>query len=91
VKGEPVTVHVHIERLVLDGLPVPPAQRPVLQAAVEAELARRLATGDPRSGPLSGGTFARLATQTIHLSAQSNAGTLGRQIADAVHTGLTRD
>ena len=90
MKGEPVTVHVHIERLVLDGLHVPPDQRPLLEAAVEAEFARRLAAGDPTSGVLSGGAFARLATPTIHLPAHHDAAMLGRQIASAVHTGLTR-
>jgi len=86
-----VSIHVHIERLVLDGLPVPPAQRPLLRAAVERELAHRLAAAGPRSGMLSGGTFARLATQTIHLPAQPDIGAVGRQIAGAVHTGLTHD
>jgi hypothetical protein len=87
-----VRIHVHIERLVLDGLHVPAAERPLLRAAVEREVARRLAAADPRSGMLAGGAFARLlTTPTIHLPAQPDAGVIGRQIAGAVHTGLTHD
>jgi hypothetical protein len=85
-----MTVHVHIERLVLDGLPVPPAERPLLQAAVEGELARRLAADGASSGVLAGGAFARLAAPPVHLPARPDAVTVGRQIAGAVHTGLAR-
>ena len=35
-------IHLHIERLILDGLPIECAQGPHVQAAVEAELARLL-------------------------------------------------
>ena len=35
-------IHLHIERLILDGLPIERAQGPHVQAAVEAELARLL-------------------------------------------------
>jgi hypothetical protein len=34
-----MNINVNIERLVLEGVSVPPSQRPLLQAAVEAELA----------------------------------------------------
>jgi hypothetical protein len=37
-----MNISVHIERLVLDGLFVSHGQRPLLQAAVEAELTRLL-------------------------------------------------
>lgn len=84
-----MTVHVHIERLVLDGLPFPPAQGSLLRAAVEGELADRLATDGLVTSVSAGGAIARLATRPIQLSAQPDAGALGRQIAAAVHTGLT--
>jgi hypothetical protein len=84
-----VSVHVHIERLVLDGLAVAPAERPLLRASLEADLAARLATNGLAAGVPAGGAIARLTTRPIQLSAQPDAGALGRQIADAVHTGLT--
>ena len=33
-----MNVNLHIERLVLDGIPLGPGQRPQLRAAVEAEV-----------------------------------------------------
>ena len=40
-------VRLHIERLVVDGLPLTPAQAARMQAALERELARLLVHGDP--------------------------------------------
>ena len=50
-----MTIHVHIERLVLDGLPVTHAQGPQVRAAVEAELARWLAERGLAPGLAQGG------------------------------------
>jgi hypothetical protein len=86
-----VEIRVHIERLVIEGLPVLPVQRPLIQAALEAELADRLAASGPEPGMLAGGTIPRLTAGTIHLSPQPGAAALGRQIAGAIHTGLARD
>lgn len=38
-------ISVHVERLVLEGLPVSVSERPLLQAAIEAELTRLLRNG----------------------------------------------
>jgi hypothetical protein len=38
-------IQIYIDRLILDGISVPHSQRPLLQAAVEAELGRLLAEG----------------------------------------------
>jgi hypothetical protein len=98
-----MNVIVHIERLVLDGLPVTSAQLPLLEAAVEAELVRRLVDGDLVMGIPPGGALSRaaasgqglfvpqLAPGTIHLRTPADARALGGQIAQAVHTGLTHD
>lgn len=82
-------IRVHIERLVLEGIPVSPGERPLIQAALEAELADRLAAGG--HGALAGGATPRLDTGTIHLSRQPESAALGRQIAGAIHAGLARD
>src|SRR6266851_2946508 len=63
----PVDIRVHIERLVLEGLPVPPGQRPLIQAALEAELANKLAASGPGADMLAGGAVPRLAAGTIHV------------------------
>jgi hypothetical protein len=86
-----VDIRVHIERLVIEGMPVSPGERPLIQAALEAELADRLAAGSLEPAMLAGSAIPRLAAGTIHLPPQPEAAALGRQIAGAIHTGLTRD
>jgi hypothetical protein len=86
-----VDIRVHIDRLVIDGLPLRPDQRPMMQAALEAELMDRLAASGPEPGMLVGGAIPRLPAGTIHLTPQPEAAALGRQIAGAIHTGLARD
>lgn len=84
-----MNINLHIERLVLDGLDLPHHQRPLLQAAVEAELGRLLAQGglpmqqgmqlcSVRAGdvPVAAGNVEPLG--------------LGAQIAGAVYGGLSQ-
>ena len=47
-------IKVHIERLVLEGLPVMRSEGPLVQAAVQAELSRLLAEGGLGPGLASG-------------------------------------
>jgi hypothetical protein len=82
-----MSLNLHIERLILDGLPVPAGQGALVQAAVETELARLLADGNLESR--TGGAFANLSTRPIQLPHDTNPADLGRQIARAVHRGLT--
>jgi hypothetical protein len=84
-----MNLHVHIEHLVLHGLPVRSNQRQLLQAAVEMELARGLAAGDPSSIVLEGSALAKVATEPINLPSRPDPLTLGRRIAHAVQGGLT--
>ena len=83
-----MSTQVHIERLVLDGIDVPYSQRPQLQAAVEAELARLLAAGGVASGLQAGGAVPSLPGGSIHLVEGGDPGHLGMQIARAVHGGI---
>jgi hypothetical protein len=82
-----VNVNLHIERLVLDGIDVEPAQRPILQAAVEAELGRLIAEGGV--GALAaGGAVPSVKAGGFEMSGDGNPGELGRQIAGAVYGGI---
>jgi hypothetical protein len=83
-----MNIELHIERLVFDGLPVDPRDRPHLQAAVEAELTRLLMVGGLRSELLSGGAMRSLSAEEIHLTNQTTGAQLGNQIAQAVHGGI---
>jgi hypothetical protein len=84
-----VSVVVNVERLVLDGVDVRVADRPKVQAAVEAELARLLAERGLGAELGGGGATPRLAGGTVRLGAGGPAG-LGRGIAAAAHEGLAR-
>ena len=83
-------IQVDIERLVLDGLDLPAGQRPVLQASVEAELARLLTTGGLHPVLLSGGFTPSLRVNGMQWSGDSNPAGLGRQIARSVYGGIGR-
>lgn len=83
-----MNVHVHIERLILDGLTLEGRHRASLQAAVEGELARLLEAQGLRPDLATTGTWPRLAAPAIMHSADHGADLLGHRIAGAVHTSL---
>jgi hypothetical protein len=83
------SIELHIEELVLHGLPVTGSQGPVVQAAVETELARLLTEqGLSRS---STEATAHLSASSIQLAKNSQPAHLGHQIAQAVYGSLTPD
>ena len=85
-----MNIHVHIERLILDGIPLEPGQAAQLQAAVEAELGRLLAENSLPPGLLAGGAFGALRAAPIQLAPQSQPASQGAQIAQAAYGSLGR-
>ena len=84
-----MNINLHIDRLVLDGISLSPGDRPLLQAAVEGELTRLLASGDGLSDALqSGGALYNVRTTGIQLANDGNPARLGAQIAGAVYGGI---
>lgn len=83
-----MNIELHIERLVLEGLEVEPRHRSHLQAALEGELARLLATDGLRSELLSGGAMRSLSAGEIQVTNQMSPLHLGNGIAQAVHGGI---
>lgn len=83
-----MNINVNIERLILDGISVPHAQRPLLQAAVEEELGRLLAEGGMGAEWRSGGAVPSISTPAIQLSPDGNPTQWGHQIAHAVYRGF---
>jgi len=80
-------VNLHIDRLVLEGIDLDHAQRPHLQAAVEAELGRLLA--ERGVGNLAaGGAVPSVRAEGFQISGDGNPAQLGRQIAGAVYGGI---
>jgi hypothetical protein len=85
-------INMHIERLVLDGLSVPYHQQPLLQTAVETELARLFTVNvnRPANGLLTGKAVSHISAGDIQSANESEPGHLGQQIARAVYEGVNR-
>ena len=81
-------INLHIERLVLDGLPVGAGQSGLIQSAIETELARLLTEGGLSSELMAGGAMPRLTASPIQLTNDATPARLGQQIARAVHSGI---
>jgi hypothetical protein len=79
-------INLHIERLILDGVPV---DRPrLVQRALKQELTHRLMEGHLSSELHCGGDVPHVNGGTIEVSKGLPATKLGTQIARAVHRGI---
>lgn len=78
-------VNVHIERLILDGLPVRSSQGSLIQASIERELARLLNGSGVNSELMTGGAVPHLPATSIQFTKDAQPARLGQQIAGAVH------
>jgi hypothetical protein len=83
-----MNIHVHIERLILDGLPIGAGQGALVQAAVEAELAGLLVEGGIAPVLQSGGALPSVRAAAMQLTAQSSPAQMGQQIAQSVYAGM---
>lgn len=81
-------IRIHIERLILDGLPLAHRDRPRLQASIEEELARLLSEGTLAFDLRAPGMFPRLTGGTLELTGNDDQRLLGKQIAQAVYRGI---
>ena len=79
-------IDLHIERLILDGLPLNQREGAVLQNALERELAQLLGRGG--IDELTGSALPQLPISAIQLSPAGQPAQWGRQIARALHGGL---
>lgn len=82
-----MNVELHIDRLVLEGIDLDPAQRPLLQAALEAELRRLIGEGGVGS-LAAGGAVPSVKAEGFQMSGDGNPAQLGRQIAGSVYGGM---
>lgn len=82
-----MTIKVHIDRLVLDQMPVGGHEGPLVQRAMEQELARLITMGglSPELG--SGGAYPEVPARHISVSG-SDARAIGKEIARAVYGGI---
>ncbi|QDT90453.1 hypothetical protein [Gimesia algae] len=83
-------IHVTIERLILDGLPVNQDSAPLIKETVQAELSRLFTENSTSQNLTSGGAVSSLRTAPIHLDAHSSPDAVGKKIATAMHGDLSR-
>jgi hypothetical protein len=81
-----VNINLQIERLVLEGVTLPPGGERILRTALEAELTRLLRAGGVAPGLRSGGAVPSVAAPPI--SADGDPATLGRSVAQSVYGGM---
>lgn len=82
-------VSLHIERLVIEGVPLGSRQLVQLREAAQRELTR-LIERDGVGSALKGGALPKLAGPTIQTGDPVRPAELGRQIARSVHESLIR-
>lgn len=84
-----MSIRLHIERLVLDGIPGNSRDLGRLRAALETELGRLL--GDHASAGLSGGSthLAEIAAPAIRWTSNTDAAESGRNLARAIFSGMS--
>ena len=88
-------IHVHIERLILDGLPLGPGGGARVQAAVEAELARLLTEGSLSQDNIAqawpvGGAVPGVPAAPLQFDTGARPADIGGQIARSVYGGIGR-
>jgi hypothetical protein len=82
-----MTIEVRIDRVVLDGVDLPPGQSRVLGEALEAELKRLLATA-PHETLRESRHTRRIEAPSPDLDSAAGPERLGRDIAQSIHGGL---
>jgi hypothetical protein len=83
-------LHLHIDRLVLDGFPPLRGGEAPLHAAMVTELERLFANGEVAAELRGGVAMPRLSLKDLSLPHDIGADHLGRHIAQALHRGLGR-
>ena len=83
-----MNILVHIDRLVLEGFELAPAQRRHLQAALQVELRDLLSSGGLRAEFASGIAVPSVQAEAINVPRPGDPARLGRRIARAVYSGI---
>src|SRR4029077_21193916 len=82
-----MNINLHIERLILEGLPVRGSESRLVQAAMESELTRLLAQSELLSHSSQFAT--RTTVRDIALSHNHSPAQLGRSIGKSVHSAIS--
>ena len=83
-----MTIHLHINRMVIDGLSLSPLDHHQVKAAVEAELGALLLTQGLGGRIENDGVISSVSGNVIEQQRNQSPTSLGRQIAHSVYGGL---
>jgi hypothetical protein len=83
-----VNINIHIERLILEGLPVTAAQAPQVAAAIQTELSRLLAAHGLSPELERGAAVPEVHAAAIRFALANAPERLGQSVAHAVCAGL---
>ena len=83
-----MNINIDIEKLVFEGMAMSPSQQRLLQAAVEAELARLLRTEGIPDNWQAGGVVPLVPSGAIQLKLGTNPTQMGQQIAQGIYGGM---
>lgn len=83
-----MNVRLHIDRLVLDGFATGAGDRPRIQRAFEAELARLIAENGLSPDLTVGGALPSLAVPQMSVARDAKPAQIGAAIASALYGGL---
>jgi hypothetical protein len=83
-----MNIRVHIEELMVEGLPVTKAQGPRLKAAVEVELQRLLVARGLGQDFQEGGARPTVSAGSFPATPSASPTHLGKQIAKSVYGGI---
>jgi hypothetical protein len=90
VEENRMNINLHIERLILDGLPLEARDGAAVRAAVETELARLLSHNDGATSRQTGGATPSVRADAIQVTAQSSPTQIGQQIAGSIYGGIDK-
>ena len=83
-----MNITLHIEHLILEGLPVTGGQGALVQGAVEQELARLLTTHGLWDALRTGGAVPQVRGRDLEIGTGNPPARLGQQIAQSVYGGI---
>jgi len=84
-----MSLHLYIERLVLDGLPAEMTDTVTFQAVVESRLAQLFLEKPAALSQRSSSSLQRITGAEIHLDPTFEAPIAGREIAKAIHSAVS--
>jgi hypothetical protein len=83
-----MNINLHIEHLILDGLPLNTADSATVQAALQTELTHLLTENGLAPGLQHRDALTGLRTPDVRLSPNPAPDSVGRDIGAAIHEGL---